>query len=79
MTKKFATELRGKTVMTNDGRIIGMIETEALFVPTTRKARRVQRKRLSRLRKTLRIVAGAETRADKVAGFLGKLIGAAVK
>ncbi len=26
MTKKFATELRGKTVMTNDGRIIGMIE-----------------------------------------------------
>jgi sporulation protein YlmC with PRC-barrel domain len=24
--KKFATELRGKTVMTNEGRIIGMIE-----------------------------------------------------
>lgn len=24
--KKFATELRGKTVMTNDGRILGMIE-----------------------------------------------------
>jgi len=24
--KKFATELRGKTVMTNDGQILGMIE-----------------------------------------------------
>jgi sporulation protein YlmC with PRC-barrel domain len=33
MTKKFATELRGKTVMTNDGQIIGMIEN---FVVNTR-------------------------------------------
>jgi sporulation protein YlmC with PRC-barrel domain len=33
MVKKFATELRGKTVMTNDGQIIGMIEN---FVVNTR-------------------------------------------
>jgi sporulation protein YlmC with PRC-barrel domain len=33
MAKKFATELRGKTVMTNDGQIIGMIEN---FVVNTR-------------------------------------------
>ena len=33
MSKKFATELRGKTVMTNDGRIIGMIEN---FLVNTR-------------------------------------------
>lgn len=33
MAKKFATELRGKTVMTNDGQIIGMIEN---FVLNTR-------------------------------------------
>lgn len=33
MGKKFATELRGKTVMTNDGQIIGMIEN---FVVNTR-------------------------------------------
>ena len=31
--KKFATELRGKTVMTNDGQILGMIEN---FVVDTR-------------------------------------------
>jgi sporulation protein YlmC with PRC-barrel domain len=31
--KKFATELTGKTVMTNDGRILGMIEN---FVVDTR-------------------------------------------
>jgi sporulation protein YlmC with PRC-barrel domain len=31
--KKFATELRGKTVMTNDGRIIGMIDN---FVADTK-------------------------------------------
>ena len=33
MAKKFATELRGKTVMTNDGRILGMIDN---FVVDTR-------------------------------------------
>jgi sporulation protein YlmC with PRC-barrel domain len=32
-TKKFATELRAKTVMTNDGRILGMIDN---FVVDTR-------------------------------------------
>lgn len=26
MTKKFITELKGKTVMTNDGQILGLIE-----------------------------------------------------
>lgn len=31
--KKFATELRGKTVMTNDGQILGMIEN---FIVDTR-------------------------------------------
>lgn len=31
--KKFATELRGKTVMTNDGQILGMIEN---FIIDTR-------------------------------------------
>ncbi len=31
--KKFATELRGKTVMTNDGQILGMIEN---FILDTR-------------------------------------------
>ena len=31
--KKFATELRGKTVMTNDGQILGMIEN--FLVDTT--------------------------------------------
>lgn len=60
-------------------RLISMIESEALYVPTTRKDRRSQRKRLARHRKTLRIVAGADTRWDKAAGLLGTLIGAAVK
>ena len=31
--KKFATELKGKTVMTNDGQILGMIEN---FIVDTR-------------------------------------------
>ena len=31
--RKFATELRGKTVMTNDGQILGMIEN---FIMDTR-------------------------------------------
>lgn len=31
--KRFATELRGKTVMTNDGQILGMIEN---FIVDTR-------------------------------------------
>ena len=31
--RKFATELRGKTVMTNDGQILGMIEN---FIVDTR-------------------------------------------
>ncbi len=34
--KKFATELRGKTVMTNDGQILGMIEN---FILDTRSGR----------------------------------------
>lgn len=32
--KKFATELRGKTVMTNDGQILGMIENFILDTKT---------------------------------------------
>jgi sporulation protein YlmC with PRC-barrel domain len=34
--KKFATELRGKTVMTNDGQILGMIEN---FIVDTKTGR----------------------------------------
>lgn len=34
--KKFATELRGKTVMTNDGQILGMIEN---FIVDTKSGR----------------------------------------
>ena len=34
--KKFATELKGKTVMTNDGQILGMIEN---FIMDTRSGR----------------------------------------
>ena len=33
MTRKFLTELKGKTVMTNDGQILGMIDN---FVMDTR-------------------------------------------
>jgi sporulation protein YlmC with PRC-barrel domain len=36
--KKFATELRGKTVMTNDGQILGMIEN---FIVDTKTGRLV--------------------------------------
>ncbi len=36
--KKFATELRGKTVMTNDGQILGMIEN---FIVDTKNGRLV--------------------------------------
>lgn len=36
--KKFATELRGKTVMTNDGQILGMIEN---FIVDTKSGRLV--------------------------------------
>jgi sporulation protein YlmC with PRC-barrel domain len=36
--KKFATELRGKTVMTNDGQILGMIEN---FIVDTKDGRLV--------------------------------------
>ena len=32
--KKFATELRGKTVMTNDGQILGMIENFVIDTKT---------------------------------------------
>ncbi len=32
--KKFATELRGKTVMTNDGQILGMIENFVIDTST---------------------------------------------
>lgn len=34
--KKFATELRGKTVMTNDGQILGMIENFIVDTSTGR-------------------------------------------
>lgn len=34
--KKFATELRGKTVMTNDGQILGMIENFIIDTETGR-------------------------------------------
>ena len=34
--RKFITELKGKTVMTNDGQILGMIEN---FLLDTRRAR----------------------------------------